>query len=501
MYWGIPPEINAFRLTMMGAGPTAHVPVVVAYADAAATHLEQAAQQAVTTAATAPSFVGFGGASMVSAATPMSAWMGAAGAHASAAAATVQGAMAGYSAAVVSTIPHPVVVQNRLREAALVASNILGQNTPAIAEAEAEYGEFWTQNASAMMGYLATTTAAVEALSMPMAPLTDMTDPVGAASGLGGLVSEGIGSGVQALGAGVSAGGQGISSAVGSSMGAAVSSGMAGAQSAGSGVQALGASSGTGQGTAGTATGAGMLGASTGSMAPSATGTPGSSTPSTPGSSAAPGQGQGQGQGGQPPLGDSGQGLLNQVTDMAPQAMSAAESPLSSLAGMPAQAAGQFGGLMGPLSALTSGMSGGLGGGPGGGGAPPLSAANAPWSGLSGANGGYAGGGSEVSAALTKPSAGSLGSPVGLPGGWWANAAERGADSAGSAAGLRTGAGAGRAAMAPGMYGPMGAAGRTGRGSQHAEVSEADKMITLGSSTHEAPVLTSEGVVHVGQGG
>ena len=198
---------------------------------------------------------------MVSAATPMSAWMGAAGAHAGAAAATVQGAMAGYSTAVASTIPHPVVIENRLREAALVASNILGQNTPAIAEAEAEYGEFWTQNASAMMGYLATTTAAVDALSVPMAPLTDMTDPAGAASGLAGLVSEGIGSGVQALGSGVSAGGQGISSAVGSSVGAAVSSSMAGVESAGSGVQALGASSGTGQGTAGTGTGAGLLGA------------------------------------------------------------------------------------------------------------------------------------------------------------------------------------------------------------------------------------------------
>ena len=33
------------------------------------------------------------------------------------------------------------------------------------------------------------------------------------------------------------------------------------------------------------------------------------------------------------------------------------------------------------------------------------------------------------------------------------------------------------------------------------EVAEADKMITLGGSAREAPVLTSEGVVHVGQEG
>lgn len=497
MYWGIPPEINAFRLTMMGAGPTAHVPVVAAYSDAAATHLEQAAQQAVTTIATAPSFVGFGGDSMVSAATPMSMWMSAAGAHASAAAATVQGAMAGYSAAVAATIPHPVVVQNRLRQAALVASNILGQNTPAIAATEAEYADFWAQNASAMMGYLASTTAAVNALSVPLAPLTDMTDPAGAASGLAGLVSAGIGSGVQALGSGVSAGGQGVSSAVGAGMGAVASS-VAGVQSAETGVQALGASSGTGQGTASTPTGTGLLGASTTAMAPSTQGSP-SSSPATPGSPSAPGPGQGQG--GQPPLGEAGQGLLNQVSEIGPQAFSAAEAPLSTATGLPAQAAGSFGGLISPLTALTSGMSGGLGGGPGGGGPPPLSAASAPWSGLSGANGGYAGGGSEVSAALTKPSAGSLGGPVGLPGGWWANAAASGEDSAGPAAGLRSGANAGRSAMVPGMYGPMGAVGRSGRGSQHAEVAEADKMITLGGSARDAPVLTSEGVVHVGQGG
>lgn len=496
MYWGIPPEINAFRLTMLGAGPTAHVPVVAAYTDAAAVHMEQSVQQAVTTMATAPSFVGSGGAGMVSSATPMSAWIGSAGAHAGAAAATVQGAMAGYSAAVTSTIPHPVVIENRLRQAVLVATNLLGQNTPAIAETETEYGEFWTQNASAMMGYLATTTAAVDALSVPLPPLTDMTSPIGAASGLAGLVSEGIGSGIQALGSGVSAGGQGISSAVGAAVGAA-SSASAGVESAGStGVQALGNASGTGQGTGGIGTGSSLVGAtSAGSMAPNGSGSSSSGgAPASPGSSSAPGQGQ-------PPAGASGQGLLNQVTEMAPEAMNAAASPLSSVAGLPAQGAGQIAGLISPLSALASGMNGGMGGGPpGGGGPPPLSAASSPWSGLGGANGGYAAGGSDVSAALTKPSAGSLGGPVGLPGGWWANAAD-GEASAGPAAGLRGGAGAGRSAMAPGMYGPMGAAGRSGRGAQHAEVSEADKLITLGGSAHDVPVLTSEGVVHVGQGG
>ncbi|MGH3971359.1 MAG: PPE family protein, partial [Mycobacterium sp.] len=262
MYWGIPPEVNAFRLTMMGAGPTAHVPQLTAYADASITHLEQAAQQAVTTAATAPSFEGLGGAGMVAAASPMSAWLGTAGAHAGAAAATVQGAVAGYSSAVAATIPYPVVVENRLREAVLEATNLLGQNTPAIAETNAEYGEFWGQNAGAMMGYLASTTAAVQALSVPLPPLTEMSNPIGAAAGLAGLATEGISGGVQALGAGFSAGEQGVSSAVGAGVGA-VASGVAGVQAAESGVQALGAQTGAGgQGAASSGTGAGLIGAS-----------------------------------------------------------------------------------------------------------------------------------------------------------------------------------------------------------------------------------------------
>ena len=60
MYWGIPPEVNAFRLTMAGAGPTAHVPQVAAFETAAITHTQQATQMAATAAATAASFVGAG---------------------------------------------------------------------------------------------------------------------------------------------------------------------------------------------------------------------------------------------------------------------------------------------------------------------------------------------------------------------------------------------------------------------------------------------------------
>ena len=82
MYWGIPPEVNAFRLTMAGAGPTAHVPQVTAFETAAITHTQQATQMAATAAATAASFVGAGGQSMMQCAAVQSTWVTTAGAFA-----------------------------------------------------------------------------------------------------------------------------------------------------------------------------------------------------------------------------------------------------------------------------------------------------------------------------------------------------------------------------------------------------------------------------------
>ena len=40
-------------------------------------------------------------------------------------------------------VPRPVIAANRAQLAALVATNILGQNAPAIAATEAQYGQMW----------------------------------------------------------------------------------------------------------------------------------------------------------------------------------------------------------------------------------------------------------------------------------------------------------------------------------------------------------------------
>jgi len=183
----------------------------------------------------------------MAAALPSAAWISAAGAHAEAAAATIQAGVDGYAAAVVATIPHAVVVANRVREATLEATNILGQNTPAIAEANAEYTEFWGQNAGAMMGYLATVTGLLAPLSVPLAPVPMGANPAGMAAGAAAVAAQGAALGAQALSAGFSEGTSAVSGAgstgvgVGAGAAAGAASAAQGAVQAGSGQPQAGA--------------------------------------------------------------------------------------------------------------------------------------------------------------------------------------------------------------------------------------------------------------------
>jgi PPE-repeat protein len=48
------------------------------------------------------------------------------------------------------TVPPAMIAANRAQLMSLIATNILGQNTPAIAATEAHYGEMWAQDVTAM---------------------------------------------------------------------------------------------------------------------------------------------------------------------------------------------------------------------------------------------------------------------------------------------------------------------------------------------------------------
>ena len=61
----------------------------------------------------------------------------------------------------------------------LVATNIFGRNTQAIAATEAQYGEMWAQDAAAMYGYAASSSSATTLT--PFTPPQQNTNPSGAA--------------------------------------------------------------------------------------------------------------------------------------------------------------------------------------------------------------------------------------------------------------------------------------------------------------------------------
>ncbi len=69
-------------------------------------------------------------------------------------------AAAAYELAHAMTVPPAAVTANRDQLVSLIATNFFGQNTPAIAATEAQYAEYWAQDAAAMYGYAADSAAA-----------------------------------------------------------------------------------------------------------------------------------------------------------------------------------------------------------------------------------------------------------------------------------------------------------------------------------------------------
>jgi len=97
------------------------------------------------------------------------AWLQGSATQSELAAGQAAAAATAHEAAFAATVPPPVIATNRALLAALVATNFLGQNTPAIAATEAEYFEFWAQDAAAMYAYASASLAASQ--------LTDFQEP------------------------------------------------------------------------------------------------------------------------------------------------------------------------------------------------------------------------------------------------------------------------------------------------------------------------------------
>ncbi|WP_057366489.1 type VII secretion system ESX-5 target PPE27, partial [Mycobacterium tuberculosis] len=104
--------------------------------------------------------------------TPYVAWLSQAAARAEQAGMQAAAAAAAYEAAFVMTVPPPVITANRVLVMTLIATNFFGQNSAAIAVAEAQYAEMWAQDAVAMYGYAAASASASRLIPFAAPPKT-----------------------------------------------------------------------------------------------------------------------------------------------------------------------------------------------------------------------------------------------------------------------------------------------------------------------------------------
>ncbi|MCW2662963.1 MAG: hypothetical protein JWP83_4115 [Mycobacterium sp.] len=196
-FGALPPEINSGRM-YVGAGSGPMLAAAAAW-DELATELQSTAASygsAIESLAAGP-WTGPSSIAMASAAAPYVAWMSATGVQAEEAASQAKIAAGAYETAFAATVPPPVIAANRALLMALIATNFLGQNTPAIAATEAHYAEMWAQDAAAMYAYAASSATASQLTSFTEPPQTTNT---AAAPAQAAAVSQASGTGASNIG-------------------------------------------------------------------------------------------------------------------------------------------------------------------------------------------------------------------------------------------------------------------------------------------------------------
>lgn len=172
----LPPEVNS-ALIYAGAGASPWIAAAAAWEGLAAELRSSAAAfGGVITDLATGSWTGPASTRMSAAATPYVGWMNSAASQAESAAGQARAAAALFDTALTATVHPAAVTANRVSLMSLVATNFLGQNTPAIAATELDYQEMWAQDVAAMAGYQAGAVSVASALAPLTVPPTIVTD-------------------------------------------------------------------------------------------------------------------------------------------------------------------------------------------------------------------------------------------------------------------------------------------------------------------------------------
>ena len=165
-----PPEVNS-GLMYAGAGAGPLMTAAMAW-DELAADLEGTASsyQTVIDNLTTGAWLGPSSTAMAAAAQPYVAWLQTAAVTAAQTGIQAKAAAAAYEGAFDATVPPAVIAANRTLLATLIATNFLGQNTPAIAATEALYMEMWFQDGLTMDTYSLVSQAAASLPPQTAAP-------------------------------------------------------------------------------------------------------------------------------------------------------------------------------------------------------------------------------------------------------------------------------------------------------------------------------------------
>ncbi|TDH52466.1 PPE domain-containing protein [Mycobacterium eburneum] len=159
-YAALPPEVNSARM-YSGAGSGPLMAAAAAW-EALAGRLASTSRgySSAISGLHGESWSGRASDAMAAAAAPYVAWLTATAATAEEAGRRARAAAAAYEMAYAATVPPPLIAANRAQLTNLIATDLLGLNTSAIAAVEATYAEMWAQDAAAMYGYAASSSAA-----------------------------------------------------------------------------------------------------------------------------------------------------------------------------------------------------------------------------------------------------------------------------------------------------------------------------------------------------
>ena len=198
-----PPEVNS-ALMYSGAGSGPLMAAASAWNELAA-DLESTATsyQSIIAQLTGGPWLGPTATRMASAAAPYIAWLQGSSIQAAQTSGQASLAAAAYESAFAATVPPAVIAANRALLAALIATNFLGQNTPAIAATEAHYMEMWFQDGLTMDTYAVTSQ---QAAALPQHTPAPTTSDGGASANAAAAAQSAAtpGSGIGSLGTGLS---------------------------------------------------------------------------------------------------------------------------------------------------------------------------------------------------------------------------------------------------------------------------------------------------------